>query len=208
MLEKVWFPFHLSLFHINKAWFTDFTWPVLCLENNSGTLGEERREEIREQSQLHSDSETEERTVGKKSGPPGPSNLTTLPSHSFIPQEGGGWDLLPPEKINENPFGQGQPHTPACQRQRMDFKGTDMASHQQINPHFFFYREDSLIFFLLKNYYMLIQNPDNTQKHKKERTRKIIWNRHIISCKSAMCLALCKTPLVVMKTRKWLSRSL
>ena len=74
MLEKVWFPFHSSVFHINKALVTDFTRPVRCLENNSGTLGVERKEETRKQSQLHSESETEERTVGKRAGPQGLPN--------------------------------------------------------------------------------------------------------------------------------------
>ena len=38
------------------------------------------------------------------------------------------------------------PSAPSCQSQRMDFKGLDMASHQPINPHVAFYRENNLIF--------------------------------------------------------------
>lgn len=53
-------------------------------ENNSGTLGEERKEDSRDQSQLHFGSETEEKTVGKRAGLQGLPDLTALPSHSFI----------------------------------------------------------------------------------------------------------------------------
>ena len=38
----------------------------------------------------------------------------------------------------------------ACQRQRMDFKGLDMASHQPINLHVAFYRKNNLIFLIKK----------------------------------------------------------
>lgn len=43
--------------------------------------------------------------------------------------------LLPPEEINQDPFGQGWP---ARQRPRMHFKGTDMARHQPTHPHVVF----------------------------------------------------------------------
>lgn len=150
MLEKFWFPFHSSVFHINKAWVIDFTRPVFW----KTTLAHEawrRKEETREESQLHW-VRGWGRDCGKKSWPPGPLNAATLPSLSFILQEGRGWALLPPEKMNQDPFGQELPHppphrpAPACQRQRMDFKGLDMASHQPINPHVAFYRENNLIF--------------------------------------------------------------
>ena len=110
MQEKFWFPFHSSVFHINKAWVIDFTWPVFW----KTTLAHEawrRKEETREQSQLHW-VRGWRRDCGKKSWPPGPSNAATLPGLSFILQEGRGWALLPPEKMNQDPFGQEQPHPP------------------------------------------------------------------------------------------------
>ena len=69
MLEKFWFPFHSSVFHINKAWVTDFTWPVfwkttLAHEAWRGKRRPENRASI-------SESEAEEGTVGKRAGPQG-----------------------------------------------------------------------------------------------------------------------------------------
>lgn len=58
---------------------------VLCLENSSGTVGVESKEDSRDQSQLHFESETEEKTVGKRAGLQGLPDLTALPSHAFIP---------------------------------------------------------------------------------------------------------------------------
>lgn len=70
----------------------------------------ERKEETRKQSQLHSESETEEGTVGKTAGPQGFPIQPLFQASPLSPQEGGGRALLPPEKINQDPFGQRQPH--------------------------------------------------------------------------------------------------
>lgn len=69
MLEKVCFPYS-CLFSISIKLGSQNLHGlfVLCLENNAGTLGVERREETKEESPLHSESETQEKTVGKRAG--------------------------------------------------------------------------------------------------------------------------------------------
>lgn len=59
---------------------------------------------------------------GKGSWPPGPSNLTTFPSHSFILQEGGVWAFLPPEKINQDPFKAGRATYPSLPKTQDEFQ--------------------------------------------------------------------------------------
>ena len=69
MLEKFWFPFHSSVFHINKAWVIDFTRPVFW----KTTLAHKawRRKRRPERRASFTESEAEEGTVGKRTGPQG-----------------------------------------------------------------------------------------------------------------------------------------